>query len=133
MTLKGHTDSISCVGIIPDGRRVVSGSWDSTLQVWDLKRGECLMTLRGHTDSINCVGILPDGRRAVSGGGDSTLRVWDLKSGECVAGHQARDMVLSISEISTHGHFACSTNQDEVLLIITDSRFHKPWWKIWKS
>jgi WD40 repeat protein len=32
----------------PDGTKVVSCSWDKTLRVWDVSRGECIHTLTGH-------------------------------------------------------------------------------------
>ena len=32
----------------PDGRRVVSGSFDKTLKVWDVATGKCMATLEGH-------------------------------------------------------------------------------------
>ena len=34
--------------MFPDGRRVVSASWDKTLKVWDVATGECVATLEGH-------------------------------------------------------------------------------------
>ena len=34
--------------MFPDGRRVVSGSPDDTLKVWDVETGECVATLKGH-------------------------------------------------------------------------------------
>ena len=40
--------------MFPDGRRVVSGSDDKTLKVWDVATGECVATLRGHSDSVRC-------------------------------------------------------------------------------
>ena len=33
-----------------DGR-LVSGSADSSVKVWDLKSGECQLTLKGHSDA----------------------------------------------------------------------------------
>ena len=33
--------------MFPDGRRVVSGSYDKTLKVWDVETGECVATLKG--------------------------------------------------------------------------------------
>ena len=38
--------------MFPDGRRVVSGSQDKTLKVWDVATGECLATLKGHSSYV---------------------------------------------------------------------------------
>ena len=40
--------------MFPDGRRVVSGSLDNTLKVWDVATGECLATLEGHSHAVRC-------------------------------------------------------------------------------
>jgi len=64
--------------VTPDGRRVVSGSSDKTLRVWDLASGRLLHTLEGHRTAVQAVAVTPDGRFAVSGSSDGTLRVWDI-------------------------------------------------------
>ena len=38
-TLRGHTNSVTSVAISADGKRIVSGSWDKTVKVWDARRG----------------------------------------------------------------------------------------------
>ena len=38
--------------MFPDGRRVVSGSEDNTLKVWDVATGECVATLEGHSSTV---------------------------------------------------------------------------------
>ena len=43
--------------MFPDGRRVVSGSEDKTLKVWDVATGECVATLKGHSKEVRC-GVL---------------------------------------------------------------------------
>jgi WD40 repeat protein len=35
LTLAGHTGWILTVSFSPDGRRILSGSWDSTIRIWD--------------------------------------------------------------------------------------------------
>jgi len=66
------------VAVTADGQRVVSGSIDRTVRVWDLKVGQCLAILIGHTFRVDDIAVTADGRRAVSGSWDRTVRVWDL-------------------------------------------------------
>jgi WD40 repeat protein len=37
----------------PDGSKVVSCSDDTTVRVWDVKRGECIAILTGHEGSVS--------------------------------------------------------------------------------
>jgi WD40 repeat protein len=69
------------VAFSPDGTRIVSGSNDQTVRVWDADSGTELRTLKGHTSLVQSVGFSPDGTRIVSGSDDETVRVWDADSG----------------------------------------------------
>ena len=81
LVLQGHTSSVNSVAFSPDGRHIVSGSWDQTIQVWDAQTGGQVGTpLQGHTDSVNSVAFSPDGRHIVSGSSDETIRVWDAQT-----------------------------------------------------
>ena len=37
------------MAVLPDGR-IVSGSYDSTLRIWNSASGECEVLLEGHSD-----------------------------------------------------------------------------------
>ena len=81
-TMCGHTGVVTCVAHSPDGKRLVSGSSDKTLKVWDADTGQEIRTLVGHTGAITCVAFSPDGKRLVSGSEDRTVKVWDVQTGQ---------------------------------------------------
>ena len=80
-TLEGHQSGVYAVVVFPDGKRVVSGSRDGTLKIWDLETRAELATLTGHTEKVTAVAVLPDGCRLVSASEDKTLKVWDVAMG----------------------------------------------------
>jgi len=71
----------SSVAFSPDGVRIVSGSYDKSVRVWDASTGAELKLLNGHTRAVNSVAFSPDGTRIVSGSDDKSVRVWDASTG----------------------------------------------------
>ena len=84
------------VAFSPDGKRIVSGSDDKTVRVWDAATGQPIgAPLTGHTGAVNSVAFSPDGKRIVSGSDDKTVRVWDAATGQPIGAaahrpHRAR-------------------------------------------
>jgi WD40 repeat protein len=74
--LTGHTDWVMAVAYSPDGTRIVSGSDDQTVRVWDAQTGTEVQQLTGHTGPVSAVAYSPDGTRIVSGSSDQTVRQW---------------------------------------------------------
>jgi len=114
-TFKGHRSSVWSVSFSPDGRYVLSGSWDKTLKLWDVKTGKCIRTFKGHKHGVLSVSFSPDGRYVLSGSWDKTLKLWDVKTGKCIRtfeGH--KHGVLSVS-FSPDGRYVLSGSKDKTL------------------
>jgi WD40 repeat protein len=90
----------TCVAFSPDGLRIVSGSADKIIRVWDAQHGAELARLRGHESAINSVAYSPDGRWIVSGAWDDTVRIWDAIHGAevaCLREHERSVMSVAFS------------------------------------
>ncbi len=82
-TLQGHNDSIWSIAFSPDSTKIVSGSSDRTVKIWNSQTGECLTTFDGHTRPVLSVAFSPDGKTIASCGGHSIIKLWDLTTGKC--------------------------------------------------
>ena len=92
-TLSGHSDGVESCAYSPDGARIVSGSRDKTLKIWDAKTGKEITTITGHSDEVSSCAYSPDGAWIVSGSDDNTLKIWDAKMGKeitTITGHSKR-------------------------------------------
>jgi len=92
--IRGHSGMVLSVAFSPDGKRVVSGSYDKTVKIWNYETfGAAVPTLRGHSERVNSVAFTPDGKRVVSGSGDKLVKIWDVEAGTEVttlSGHGAK-------------------------------------------
>jgi len=116
-TLTGTSSFVDAVAVTPDGKRLISGSSDTALRVWDLEKREELFTLTGHSSRINAVAVTPDGERLISGSSDKTLKVWNLKKGEelfTLTGHSSR---VNAVAVTLDGERLVSGSSDKTLKV----------------
>jgi WD40 repeat protein len=71
-----------CASFSPDGRYVVTGSFDNSARVFEVATGRLVGRPLLHDDWVRAVAFAPDNRRVVTGSHDMTARVWDIQTGE---------------------------------------------------
>ena len=84
--LAGHGGPVRALAISADGKRAVSGSFDTSVILWSLATESAEQVLRFHSDAVNAAIFLPDGRIATAGA-DARIAIW-------TAGRQQPDQVL---------------------------------------
>ena len=71
----GHGGPVRAIAVSPDGKHLLSGSFDTAAIVWSLASESAEQVLRFHSDAVNAVVFLKDGRMA-SAGADARIAVW---------------------------------------------------------
>jgi cytochrome c len=98
----GHGGMVRSVAFSPDGRRVLTGSFDFSSVLWDFEEQRELAVLDGHAGPVSNVKFLPDGLRAVTAGDDGVVIIWQIASDrpkilKKLNGHSHKVMALAIS------------------------------------
>jgi WD40 repeat protein len=76
---------VNAVAFSQDGSRVVSGSFDETVRIWNVMMGKAEAELKGHTNWVTSIAFSQDGSRVVSGSNDKTVRIWNVMMGKVEA------------------------------------------------
>jgi hypothetical protein len=114
-----HPSVVYCAIYSPDGTRIVSGSSDETVRVWDASTGAVLRTLEGHTSSVWSVAFSPDETLIVSSSGDQTgiTRIWDASTGAVLHTLEGHTGSVHSIAISLDGTRIVSGSRDRTMRI----------------
>ncbi len=111
--------AIASAALSPDGKLLVTGSWDHSAKIWDAATGHALRKLEGgHTGAINTAEFSPEGSEVLTASDDGTARLWNVATGQLnpvsFAGHT--DRVLSAT-FSPDGSRVLTTSADKTARI----------------
>ena len=89
------------MAILNDGCKIVTGSTDKTIKIWDYLNGRCLKTLKlfFKENFVSSLLVVPYTGVLVSSSSNGVLKVWDLKRAICVHsfyGHKSEITCLAI-------------------------------------
>jgi guanine nucleotide-binding protein subunit beta-2-like 1 protein len=75
----GHNHFVSSLALNSDCTKLISGSWDKTIRLWDIATCKSDSIFKGHTKDVLSVGFSHDERLIFSGGMDNSLKYWNTK------------------------------------------------------
>ena len=109
--LRGHGGPVRALAVSPDGKSLISGSFDTSAIRWSLERDAAEDVLRFHDGAVNAVILLGDGT-AATGGEDARIAIWspgERMPRTVLEGHQAPVAALAVSG---DGRFLASASWD---------------------
>ena len=99
-----------------DGTRVVSGSLDRTVRIWDATTGSEVLTLK-HPNTVLSVAFSPDGQHIASGSSDKTVRIWDAIKGRELSKLEGHRNNVSAVVFSPNSRLITSGSSDRTVII----------------
>jgi WD40 repeat protein len=102
--LSGHALIIETLISLPNDR-IVSGSDDQTIKVWDLNQGICLKTLTEHNHWINSLIFIERDNTLISGSYDNSIKIWEVNGFQCLKTIQVKNRIKNLL-LLPGGYFA---------------------------
>jgi WD40 repeat protein/uncharacterized protein YndB with AHSA1/START domain len=104
----GGDKPISSLAWSPDGSKLVAGSWNGHVYIWELSGdpaapADVEFPEAGLYNAVNAVAVSPDGRIFAAGSKDRTARIWKLKSKKSVATLRGHDDFVNALRFSPDG------------------------------
>src|SRR5262249_24907265 len=118
--LKGHAEAVYAVAYTPDGKQVLTASFDKTLKLWDAATGKELKTFagpQGHQNLVLCVALSPNGQSVASSGSDNQVKIWDFPSTKPIKEFAHADAVNAVA-LSPDGTKLASAGKDGVVKLL---------------
>jgi WD40 repeat protein len=121
-----HDDRVFTATFSPDGKYVLSGSWDRTIRVWEALTGKEIAHIKDDEIVWFSAAFSPDGRYIVSDGCDKVnsriicisgfIHVWEALTGKEVARMTQDDWVRSVA-FSPDGKYIVSGSMDRTVRV----------------
>nr|XP_057935313.1 autophagy-related protein 16-1 [Doryrhamphus excisus] len=113
-TLTGHSGKVLSARFLLDNARIVSGSYDRTLKLWDLRSKVCMKTV--FTGS-SCNDIVCTEQCVMSGHFDKKVRFWDIRAESIVRELELLGRVTSL-DLNHDRTDLLTCSRDDVVKIV---------------
>ncbi|XP_007952542.1 WD repeat-containing protein 88 [Orycteropus afer afer] len=118
--LKGHEQMVSSCHFCVDDTKILSGSYDCTVKLWDAVDGVVIRNFEpGPRAPVLECSITADSKRLIAASYDKTIRAWDLETGKLLWKIKHDNFVVSC-KFSPDGKYMVSALDVDRGICITD-------------
>lgn len=75
-----HSSGVTYVAFSPDGRSILTCTYDSTISLWEMANGRLLQQLKSFSGVVTVGAFSPDGKRVLAGS-EHRVQLWEVESG----------------------------------------------------
>lgn len=112
-----HHSKIRFATFSPNGKWIVTASYDQTAQVWDAQTGQPAGLPLKHDDVVSSANFSPDGRWIVTASWDGSVRVWDTQTSQPLGQLMKHDNRVNYASFSADGLWVVSASLDKTVRI----------------
>nr|XP_056705919.1 autophagy-related protein 16-1 isoform X2 [Euleptes europaea] len=113
-TLTGHSGKVLSAKFLLDNARIVSGSHDRTLKLWDLRSKVCIKTIFAGS---SCNDLVCTEQCVMSGHFDKKIRFWDIRTESTVLEMELLGRITAL-DLNPERTELLSCSRDDLLKII---------------
>jgi Tol biopolymer transport system component/energy-coupling factor transporter ATP-binding protein EcfA2 len=115
--MTGHKNKIIFNRFSPDGKKIITTSWDKTAKVWDANSGALLKTLPGHVHIVDRAYFSEDGDKIVTMADDFTARMYSINNPNFAMVLRGHENLLTDVAMTTDGTKIVTTSLDKTARI----------------
>jgi len=130
LDLATHQSVVASVAFTPDGTKLVTGSYDTTIKLWDLtefrllRKFRLLRTFEGHTTSVTDISVSADGK-LIASRSNSEVGLWATDTGE-------RLVLIPVPNIPGNYTGIALHPREPLLATVASDSSEKPIVQIWQ-
>jgi len=126
-SLRAHQDHVTEIVFSPDGKLLATGSYDSSICIWNVRDGVLQARFLGHRPpayqrphekrgQIDSISWSLDNRLLATSGDDGRILVWDVEKGTQLKSLSGVDMSAGKAQFLPDGHRLVGRDHENVLL-----------------
>ncbi len=113
LVFTGHENHVSGAVFSPDGKLILSSSWDRTARVWSIATRKAILTLDQHKGFVNGAVYSPDQSMILTAALDNKARLFNARTGKLIRTLKGHSHDLTSARFSSNGQRILTASGDQ--------------------